>query len=219
MANIVTLGRGQQAVTGLPIGKLNDLDRRIAALESSSSGGSGGAILIEVPTGDMGQNIFTVTNRPKMVDVDGTLYYEGLQYTYSSGTITIDDANYSVPSEYIRSLYNAADTKCVSVGYESPTASDIVSFILIPANITITEVSGSTDDGTFTVGLQYRPRNAKNATGTNILTTAIVLDSDGATTTTFTSASVPADYYLTLVAAGSTGTVGDFILNVKYTID
>lgn len=187
------------------------------------SGGSSGGILPVTISGtiDDSNTTFTAPNDFTFLVMNGGVYKKtggAITWTYTAGTVEV-----SSPVGDGGSIYglqsSVVETKCVSVGYENPTASDIVSFILIPANITITEVSGSTDSGTFTVGLQYRPRNAKNATGTNILTTAIVLDSDGATTTTFTNASVPADYYLTLVAAGTTGTVGDFILNVKYIID
>lgn len=221
MANIVTLGRGQQAVTGLPIGKLNDLDRRISVLESGSSGGSGGAILIEVPEGDMGQNVFTVVNRPKMVDVDGTLYYEGLQYTYSSGTITIDDANYSTPENYIRSLYNATETKVLSYSVGSPTSSLTWGLGQFPNYATtITKIKAYAIGGTsVTFNIQERAETTPNSAGTNIMTSSLVADSDGAETTTFSNAGIAAYAHLFFVASAMSGTVTSVQVTIEYTID
>lgn len=99
--NLVTLSKGQQAVTGLPIGKLNDLERRIAYIEQNPVSGIG--YTIETPSGTVnGSNTtFTVTNTPVYLVIDGATYFENAGYTIAGLTITTA----TEPSSFIRSFY------------------------------------------------------------------------------------------------------------------
>ncbi|MES2224132.1 MAG: hypothetical protein V4469_04345 [Patescibacteria group bacterium] len=66
---------------------------------SSTGGGTG--YTKAIPAGALGQTSFTVTNEPVYVIADGTTYFDGAGYTYSAGTITMDNA----PTQYIRYFY------------------------------------------------------------------------------------------------------------------
>lgn len=70
---------------------------------NASGGGTGGVSVETPPEACDGMNqVFTVSKQPKWVVADGTTYYEGAGYSYSSGTgkITMDLA----PSTFIRDI-------------------------------------------------------------------------------------------------------------------
>lgn len=66
---------------------------------AASSGGGG--FTIEIPSGSLGQNSFTVTEEPAYVVADGITYFDGAGYAYSGGTITMN----SDVQFFIRSFY------------------------------------------------------------------------------------------------------------------
>ena len=67
---------------------------------------SGSAMQTEVPTGSVnGSNtVFTVSNTPVFVIIDGVVRVEGFGYSYDGGTITVNAL--VPPQEFIRSYYN-----------------------------------------------------------------------------------------------------------------
>lgn len=70
-----------------------------------ATGGGGGSVNVEVPTGVVdGVNItFTVSNTPKFVVIDGLVRRSTMGYTYLAGTITVDSL---IPPTYdIFSVY------------------------------------------------------------------------------------------------------------------
>ena len=71
----------------------------------STAGGA--TVTKETPTGtiDGSNNIFTVSNEPVFVEVDGLLRVAGYGYTYAGGTITVDPL--APPLQSIVSFYNA----------------------------------------------------------------------------------------------------------------
>lgn len=87
--------------TSFLINKVNELQTQI----NNFSGGGGGSFAIEEPTGvvDGSNTVFTVTNTPKAIVVDGLMKFETLAYTYVAPTITITDG--VAPWANIRSLY------------------------------------------------------------------------------------------------------------------
>ncbi len=74
----------------------------VDALVSANSGGGGG---LETPSGtvDGANTIFTVSNTPLYINVDGVNKYVSIHYTYSAPTVTITDG--SPPVLFIRSHY------------------------------------------------------------------------------------------------------------------
>lgn len=74
----------------------------VDALIGTSSGGGGN---VETPSGtiDGANTVFTVSNAPIYINIDGVNKYETLHYTYSAGTITITDG--SPPVLFIKSHY------------------------------------------------------------------------------------------------------------------
>lgn len=64
-----------------------------------------GGVSVETPTGtvDGSNTVFTVSNAPVFIVVDGVNKYETLHYTYVAGTITITDG--APPVQFIRSHY------------------------------------------------------------------------------------------------------------------
>lgn len=72
-----------------------------------ATGGSGSTLSSETPgeTVDGSNNTFTVNNTPIFIVVDGMIRVEGDGYTYSGGTITVDEL--APPTSFIESFYNA----------------------------------------------------------------------------------------------------------------
>lgn len=88
--------RNQQAVQGIPIGKLNELEFRVRALEA---GGGGSGWTISTPTGSLydqstglGGLSFTASGSPiQAVFADGAIYFDGAGCTISGTSITMDN--------------------------------------------------------------------------------------------------------------------------------
>lgn len=64
-----------------------------------------GLVSVETPSGtvDGANTIFTVSNTPRFVVVDGFVRFSGFGYTFSAPTITVDPV--APPTGYIRSIY------------------------------------------------------------------------------------------------------------------
>lgn len=75
-----TIPQGTQAVMGIPIGKLNNLDHRVSALEN---GGVVSSSYQAPLTGSLNQATFTWTTAPKVIVVDGV----PKQKTQTDGTV------------------------------------------------------------------------------------------------------------------------------------
>lgn len=90
--------KGSFATPSLPLGKINDLENRVSALEQ----GGGSGVTIETPTGtvDGSNRTFTVSATPKWIIGDGIVYFENAGYTLSGLTVTMTSA----PWSYIRAI-------------------------------------------------------------------------------------------------------------------
>lgn len=71
-------------------------------VSSTSSGGPGGGVTVETPTGtvDAVNQSFTVSATPKWIVSDGIIYFEGAGYSRASLNITMDVP----PSQFIRAV-------------------------------------------------------------------------------------------------------------------
>lgn len=88
---------------------------------SGGGGGGGGFTLTEetpVGTVDASNNVFTVSNTPLYIIVDGSTRVAGQGYTYASGTITVDPL--APPVQWIRSYYNDATSTTAVLTAEVP---------------------------------------------------------------------------------------------------
>lgn len=85
-------------VQGFPV------NRSYTKAESDALYG-GGEASVETPVGAVNgvNTVYTVSNTPKWLVVDGVQKFETLHYTYSSGTITMTDG--APPYSFIRSIY------------------------------------------------------------------------------------------------------------------
>jgi len=84
--------------------ELKRLEDRVVVLESSSSSGGVGAwsIPVETPAADGSVTVFTVgATAPTDVIGDGTMYFEGAGYTFSSGQITFNIGG-GGPTQFVR---------------------------------------------------------------------------------------------------------------------
>lgn len=86
--------------TSFLIQKVNNLSDKVNSISTV-----GGGISVETPTGTVNgvNTVFTVSNTPKFISIDGVMKFAGLHYTYAAGTITIIDS--VPPALYIRSFY------------------------------------------------------------------------------------------------------------------
>lgn len=75
-----TFQRGTQAVMGIPIGKLNQLDARVTKLETSSTIG---AAFMTPTSGALNQSTFTWSAAPKIIYRDGV----PMQKVSTDGTV------------------------------------------------------------------------------------------------------------------------------------
>lgn len=91
--------KNSYAAPGLPMGKINDLEIRVKALEN---GGGGSGVTVSTPTGavDGANTSYTVTSAPKWIVSDGIIYFENNGYTLSGLTVTMS----TPPTLYIRAI-------------------------------------------------------------------------------------------------------------------
>jgi len=167
-----TIPRNTTAVQGIPIGRLNDIDSRLAALESGSTPSdttesvfvitvsTGANMMFKIPTGlvNSSNTSYTVASEPLYVVADGVTYYDGAGYTYSPLTVTMTNP----PTQYIR--YVIVDTPDVITEIPSGSVnSSNVTFtvtdfptMIVADGTTYFENDGYTIDG-FTVTMDNPP--------------------------------------------------------------
>ncbi len=107
--------------------------------------------------------------------------------------------------------------RLVSFVIENPTAAD--QGLLqhkFAANVTILRVSASTDQGTATLQFDERVENAPNTGGTDVLTSALVADTDSQVTTSFANAGIAANAVLNLDIDAVSGTPGVVRIHVEF---
>lgn len=83
------------ATPSLPLGKINDLDKRVAALEAG--GGGGGSLTKIVVSGTINDSnvTFTSASNPTYLVINGMWYEKtggAITWSWSAGTITLSSA-------------------------------------------------------------------------------------------------------------------------------
>ena len=113
-----------------------------------------------------------------------------------------------------------ADTRCFPFVLELPTSSEVFPILPVPFDITITRITATVYGGTsLTFNIEERAAASLNSAGTDVMTSDIVATQAGATSTTFTNASIASGAHLVLVASAMSGTVGKVEVRIDYTID
>lgn len=102
MGYIGTFPANTTTVMGIPIGKLNDLNNRVKALEAGGGGVGAWKTPIEAVAADGSVTIFTVgSSAPTDVIADGTSYFSGQGYTFAAGQITFNIGG-GGPTQFVR---------------------------------------------------------------------------------------------------------------------
>jgi len=86
----------------------------------------------------------------------------------------------------------------------------------IPNNITITEIAAFTNSGTVTFNIEERAETTPNSSGTDVIGSDLVADTDQQETSTFSNASIDRDDWLALVVSSITGDPTLFGVTIKY---
>lgn len=189
-----------------------------------ASGGSSGGILPVTISGtiDDSNTTFTAPNDFTFLVMNGGVYKKtggAITWTYTAGTVEV-----SSPVGTGGSIFglntSEVETKSVTFVLETPTASTTFPIWQIPAAMTISSITGTILGGTsLTFNIQERSATTLNSSGTNILTSSMVADQDGTTSTTFSNAGIAADAFLVLVTSAISGTVNQVVVSIEYTID
>jgi hypothetical protein len=170
---------------------------------------------------------------------DSASYFEkGSIWHPTDSLMTIDEiaaayqplATYLIPSDstairnYSNALYATAshthtefyDTLSKSWGVmDTVTTGDYVGW-KVENNITITEVAAYTNTGTVTFNIEERGETTPNTTGTDVMTSDLVADTDQQETGTFSNADVVRNAWLVPAVASITGDPTVFGFTIRY---
>jgi hypothetical protein len=112
---------------------------------------------------------------------------------------------------------NKTITKIVYI--EDPTASDSFPIAFIADDITLVQVRAVTDQGTVDFNIEHRATFAPDVAGTDTLSSDLQATSSGASSSSFTDATVPAERWLNYNAGAASGTATKLWVAIEYTID
>ena len=99
---------------------------------------------------------------------------------------------------------NKTITKIVYI--EDPTASDSFPIAFVADDITMEQVRVETDQGTVDFNIEHRATNTPDVAGTDTLGSDLQATSSGASSSSFSDATVPAERWLTYNASAASGT-------------
>jgi len=88
-----------------------------------------------------------------------------------------------------------------------------------PSAVTLTRLSCSTNTGTASINFDERGETTPNTAGTNVLSSALVCDTDSQITSTFSDASVAANAPLNLQITAASGTPGVVRIHLEFRVD
>jgi hypothetical protein len=105
----------------------------------------------------------------------------------------------------------------VTLSLETPAPTDSGTFQWEPKNpLVLKRIACSTDVGSASVNLEVRTESAPNSTGTAVLSVPLTCVPTTATTTTFATASIPAQSPVALLITGVSGNPGIVRVNAQY---
>lgn len=149
---------------------------------------------------------WTTTNISGLDISDDTNLAAGRSLTLSGDSVELDAEIYS--KDISISIYNASDTMdaIVQKSFSYP--------------ITITKIECSVNNtSSSTIQFDERAYATPNTGGTDVMSAALVCDSDSASTTSFANATIAAEAPLSLDVDTITGTVSALRIHVFYTIN
>ncbi|UCE60479.1 MAG: hypothetical protein JSU63_01775 [Phycisphaerales bacterium] len=112
---------------------------------------------------------------------------------------------------------NKTITKIVYI--EDPTATDSFPIAFVPDDVTLSQVRGVTDQGTVDFNIEHRATNTPDVAGTDTLSSDLQATSSGASSSSFSDATVPAERWLNFNASAVAGSPGKLWVAIEYTID
>jgi hypothetical protein len=196
-----------------------------------STSGGGVAYLIDVGTNSASDDQGTHTSKFS-VDVNGNVV------CLASGSITIPQGSnptvdavgkiaFDTTSEQFlcgdsgnAAFVVGAKTKSITFVLDAPTSTDVFPIWQAPYAVTVTKVVGTILGGTsYTFNIEERSATTLNSAGTDVMTSDLAADQDGENTTTFSNPGIASDSFLVLAASAISGTVGQIVIRIDYTID
>ncbi len=137
--------------------------------------------------------------------ISGTALVAGRSLTLSTNTVDADAELYT----FIK-----------NIALTAPTTTDD-GFVQLKFNsaATITRISCSVDSGSSTIQFDERAESTPNTAGTDVMTAALVCDTDSQVTTSFTNASMAANAVASMDVDAISGTPGVIRVHVEYTND
>jgi len=112
---------------------------------------------------------------------------------------------------------NRTMTKIVYI--EGPKATDSFPIAFMPDAVTLLQVRGVTDVGTVDFNIEHRATDAPNVAGTDTLASDLQATASGASSSSFSDATVPAERWLNYNASAVTGSPAKLWVAIEYTID
>lgn len=210
-----TIPRGDTGATGAAATIAVGTTTTGAAGSSASvtnSGTSGAAVFnFTVPRGDKG-DAATVAVGTTTTGSPGT----NASVT-NSGNSSAATFNFTIPRGDTGATGAQGPMAPKSVTVISPTASEKICLFFTNVAITLTEIRSVIAGGT-SVDFRIRYGTDFSATGTETTTNAIVCNSTttGVSTTTFSSASIPADRFVWLVTSAVSGSVAQLHVSLEF---
>lgn len=126
--------------------------------------------------------------------------------TTNQALTIVDDGSGNLIAKFRAQIgADSLNTKGATV-LDTVIAGDIIPLFKIPETMTPVEVAAFTDQGTVTFQLEQRAEATPNSSGSNLLSSSLVADSDQEETTSFALANLTKDYWLVLNASAVSAT-------------
>lgn len=194
----------------------DSLVTRNLTVEDSLALGSDTAVEFQEMTAPPTPSAGTVSTYAK---TDGKLYAKndaGVEFDLAGGT----DASALVSGTLDGARLSARHKTLTKIVYiENPKASDSFPIAFIPDAVTLVQVRGVTDAGTADFNIEHRATDTPDVAGTDTLTSDLQAAASGASSTTFSDATVPAERWLNINLSAVSGSPTKLWAAVEYRID
>jgi len=148
--------------------------------------------------------------------------FANAQHTHqnAAGGGTLDAAAIAAGTLDVARLATKSKTISRIVYIETPTATDVLPICYVGDAVTIIAIRSVADAGTVSFNIEQRSKFTPGSAGTDCMTADQAADTDGEErTSSFSDATVPADYWLVYAASATMGSPTKLWVNIEYTID
>lgn len=161
-----------------------------------------------------------------ILDDGGGVFYDTFDPS-SAGFAALEGSLFMRSTGQIYRKTGAGDTNWTEIGtarmvsfiIEDPTAADLgLLQHKFATAVTILRVSASTDQGTATIQFDERVEATPNTSGTDVLTSPLVADTNTEATTAFANAGIATDAVLSLDIDAVSGTPGVVRIHVDFIV-